>query len=140
MSSGTFSVSSGFESDCADTFLSTAIAADSCIVDGVFSYKLQLTQGKYLRARHVASISRSDSKIVPLFPNDDTFTDSCAGAVVQYFFDDACHLFAGSSNLAANVKACTVSYHDNKNRAVYTSLTCSAEAVHITSALDILAA
>jgi len=46
MTSGTFALSSGFEANCADAFLSTSVAADTCIVDGVFSYKLQLKQGK----------------------------------------------------------------------------------------------
>lgn len=55
---------------------------------------------------------------------------------MQYFFDDACHLFAGASDLAANVETCAVSYHDRKNRAVYTSLTCAAEAKHATLAMD----
>jgi len=94
---GFFSVASGFESNCADS-QPVSVAANTCIVDGVFSYKLQLVK------------------------------DSCAGASIQYFYDNVCSLYVGSSVLDASVEKCLQGPSDSRGRPVYTSLTCSAKA------------
>lgn len=94
---GFFSVSTGFETNCADS-QAVSVAANTCIVDGVFSYKLQLAK------------------------------DSCAGASIQYFYDDVCSLYVGSSMLDASVEKCLQGPSDSRGRPMYTSLTCSAKA------------
>lgn len=57
-------------------------------------------------------------------------SDSCAGATIQYFYDNVCSLYVGSSELTASLEKCTESYHDARGRPVYTSLTCAARAQH----------
>jgi hypothetical protein len=55
----------------------------------------------------------------------DAFTaDSCAGATIQYFYDDACTLFAGSSEISLASQSC----HASAEGKTFTSLTCSAKA------------
>lgn len=52
LASGGFSISNGYDSSCADSFATTSAAVDTCIVDGLFSYKLQLVKGMTLPSDH----------------------------------------------------------------------------------------
>jgi hypothetical protein len=82
---------------------------------------------------------RQVSTLFSLFQQDLCFSktfefvgitaDSCAGATIQYFYDDACTLFAGSSEISLATQSC----HASTEGKTFTSLTCSAKAVDTTA-------
>jgi hypothetical protein len=75
------------------------VLTDSCLYDGVVSFKFQLA----MKGRRIdlIDLSQGAERVVHVI-----HVDTCQSATVHYFHDDECTVYAGSSNIKTQTLGC----------------------------------